>query len=390
MKGTLPFTAATVVLGLLAAEARAGEAGQARTGAVTLARHHTTNALDGPVEVADWYSQLRGSLTETVSHDLGTTRLTAGLDVRRYDRTVIENDASLALGTDTAVRVSETLELRGALSLRLVDEGDDIAVGDVILGTRTRRTLASASLQAGFRLAPQTVLAVEGTAARELSGKTRFQDEIAPPEKLDPDRTRLRAGAALTHTSGSASIGASVDAGLMRSGAAGLLAAFDRHDMSARIFGAYALDNGASLSGEIGVESVRLAGNPFRETGPAFAAAVVLPVTGALSLHGSLRAGYDLASTDDPLAVWARRAETEAGYRFGPAFRLGVGAFDEWRRFLAYGTDERGRGAFAEAAWTPDEHFVVLFRVDAVRRTLFPLGLPRNAIETQIAVTARL
>jgi len=390
MSGKKPFTAATVALGLLATDARAGEAGDSRTGTVTLARHYTTNALDGPFAIADWYSQLRGSLAHELPHEAGATRFTAEFDAKRYDTITIENDASVALATETTVRVSERLELRGALSLRLIDEGDDIAIGDVILGIRTRRALVSAGLQAGYQLAPGTVLAIETSAARELSGRTRFEDGIVPPERLEPNRTRMRAGAALTHTTGPASIAASAAAGIMRSGTAAVLTPFDRHDASARLIGTYAFAGGASLSGEVGVEMVQLAGGAFRETRPVYAAAVALPLAADMSLRGSLRAGYDLASTDDPFAVWARRAEVEAGYQAHPTLRFGVGVFDERRRFLAYGTREQGRGFFAEAAWSPDEHVVVVFRIDAVRRTLLPVGLPTKGVGVQMAFTARL
>lgn len=389
MKPAQRLITAAVALGLLATAARAGEAAETGKATVTLARHFTTNALDGPVAIADWYTHLRGTLTRTVSHGPGDTTLSAGLDIRRYDTLAIENDAALTLGTETALRLSESVELRGTLALRLVDDGDDIAVGDLIIGTRTPRATLSGGLQAGIRLAPGTVLVMEGSASREHVGRARFEDGIAPPERLEPNRTRLRAGAGLTATRGGFSYRVAVAGGLMRSDESPLLAGFDRLDAAARMLGAATFGKGAAISAELGVETITVAGI-HSATRPAYAVAVSAPLGDTLSLRASLRAGYDLASTDDPLVVWARRLELEAGYQPSPALRIGIGAFDELREFTAYGTRENGRGAYAELAWTGHGTVTVLLRIDAAKRRLMPLDLPRDSIEVKAALTAAL
>ena len=380
---------ATVALGLLATAARAGGSGDTERGTVTLARHFTTNALDGPVEIADWYTQLRGSLSHSLPQTLGTTRLHAEIDIKRFDAIDIEDDAALALGAETTLRLSPALELRGTLGMRLADEGDDIAVGDLIIGTRTQSAAVSAGLQAGLQIDPVTVLALEGSVSRELAARTRFEDGVAPPERLEPNRTRLRAGAALNRTEGPINFGIAVAGGLMRSDETPLLAGFDRLDAAARLLGAATFGDGLSLSAAFGVETVRVAGI-FAATRPAYALSVSAPLGDAITLRASLKTGHDLASTDDPLVVWSRRLEMEAAYQLAPTLRFGVGAFDELRTFAAYGTSEDARGYYAEMVWNSREEVALILRVDTAKRRLMPLDLPRDVIEVKAAVTARL
>ena len=68
-----------------------------RSASLSVERHFTTNALDGPFAVADWYTLLRGSLQRTVETDAGTLKLGADLQVTRFDNTAIEDDGSVAL-----------------------------------------------------------------------------------------------------------------------------------------------------------------------------------------------------------------------------------------------------------------------------------------------------
>src|SRR5690606_33343940 len=112
------ITIASAALGLRTADASAGEDAASQKATFTLARHHTTNALDGPLALADWYTQLRGALEHTVAHDLGSTKLTADMELRRFDTYDFEDDATFGIGAETTARVSDTLELRGTLSVR--------------------------------------------------------------------------------------------------------------------------------------------------------------------------------------------------------------------------------------------------------------------------------
>src|SRR5690606_14393457 len=102
----------------------------------------------------------------------------ADMELRRFDTYDIEDDAAFGIGAETTIRASDTLELRGTMSVRTISDGDDIAVEDLILGTRTRKTVLAGAFQAGRLLAPDTVLVLEAAAAREFAGRTHFQDGL--------------------------------------------------------------------------------------------------------------------------------------------------------------------------------------------------------------------
>ena len=55
MRPTIPASFVFLVAGLFQAEAQT-------QATVTLELHATSNALDGPVELFDWYSSLRGAV----------------------------------------------------------------------------------------------------------------------------------------------------------------------------------------------------------------------------------------------------------------------------------------------------------------------------------------
>lgn len=390
LRSVLSVTIASVALGLLAAAARASETAEPYKATVTLARHYTTNALDGPLALDDWYNALRGTLERAVAHDLGATRFTADFELRRFDTYDIEDDAAFGIAAETTIRPSETLELRGTLTLRTVSDGDDMPAGDFILGTRTRKTVLAAALQAGRLVAPDTVLVLEGAASREFAGLTRFQNDVIPPVELEPDRDRLRLGTTLTRTQAPYSYGVSAIAGLRRAHAVGPLPEIVLMEYAAKLQGAATYDNGATFGGAVGLQMLQLLGGAFREMRPTLELTAAMPLAGGFSLRGSVRTAYDTASTDDLLAVWVRRAEAEMGYQASPAVRFALGAFDEQRDNLASENRETVRGLYGEAAWQANEATTILLRVDAIRSEVSVLDIERRVIDAQLAVTKKL
>ncbi|MCO5145963.1 MAG: hypothetical protein M9895_07255 [Aquamicrobium sp.] len=356
----------------------------------TLSRHHTTNALDSPLAVPDWYTQLRGALEETLVHELGTTRIAGEFQVRRYDRYSIEDDATASALVETTVRLSDRLELRGTLSLRAAEEGDELPLGNAVIGMRTGRIVAAAALQAGVRLFPDTTLVVETAASRDMPGDTRFQDDLLPAQPLEPLRERLRAAATLTRTEGAFSYGLFAGAGLMRARAVGLLPQIDVADYAIRAHAALKLDNGPTLAAAAGLAVLDVPTAAFRETRPTYEITAALPLAGRLTLRGALKAAYDMASNDDPVAVWLRRVEAEAVYAAGPRLTLAAGFFRQERDFIGLGGGETGRGLYGEASWQAHERLALVLRVDATRHVLVPLGIGRRAIDAQIALRANL
>lgn len=388
----LPTALAAAAAAALAASAPAFADDSPRTfkASATLSRHHTTNALDAPLAVADWYTQLRGALEETLEHELGTTRIAGEFQFRRYDRYSIEDDATVSALVETTVRVSDRLELRGTLSLRAAEEGDELPLGNAVIGMRTGRIVAAAALQAGLRLSPDTTLVVETAASRDMPGDTRFQDDLLPAQPLEPLRERLRAAATLTRTEGAFSYGLFAGAGLMRAGAVGVLPRIDVADYAIRAHAALKLDDGPTLAAAAGLAVLDVPAAGFRETRPTYEITAALPLAGRLTLRGALKAAYDMASNDDPVAVWLRRVEAEAVFAAGPRLTFAAGIFRQERDFIGLGGGETGRGLYGEAAWQAHERLALVLRVDATRHVLVPLGIGRRAIDAQIAVRASL
>ncbi|MEO4000126.1 hypothetical protein [Mesorhizobium sp. CAU 1732] len=356
----------------------------------TLSRHHTSNALDGPFQLPDWYTELRGALEETLQHDLGATRISAEVQLRRYDTYGIEDDRALAIAALTTMRPSETVELRGTLSLNLVSEGDDFPIGPMMIGTRTDKAIVAAGLQAGLKLAPDTVLVLEGSASREKASDTNFQDDLLLPLRLEPDRDRLRFGATLTRKTGPFSYGAQAAAGYLRASQTDALSDISLLDYLGRLQAAVEFGNGATLAGAAGVHAIQLTNLPFSQWRPTYEMAAAMPLGNGFSLRGTLKGAYETAGVDDPLAAWIRRVEAEAGYDATATLKFGLGAFTELRDYIALDYEEDIRGVYAQASWELTRNLGLVFRVDASRNEIPALDLRYTELATQIALSAKL
>lgn len=359
-------------------------------GSFTLTRHRTTNALDGPLALDDWYTTLRGAFDGAVEHEKGTTRLATDFELRRYDTYEIENDAQIGISAETTMRASERVELRGTLTFRATSEGDDLPVEDFIVGTRTRKAIFGAALQAGFQLTPDTVLVFDAGASHEKVSDTEFQDGVIEPVRLQPDRDRLGLGAALVRTHGAFSFGAAGSAAYLRIGAVEPLPVLELAEYTAKLQAAAKLAGGVVLRAEAGVQMLDLLNGTFRDLRPVYALSAETPLDAGLSLRGAVRASFDTASADDPLASWVRRMEAEGGYELAAGIRLGVGAFREIRDNLVLGSRETARGYFGEIVWKVDGHTTLLVRIDATRSRFSGIAAPQDTIDTQVALTRRL
>ncbi|MEO3385532.1 hypothetical protein [Mesorhizobium sp. CAU 1741] len=375
---------------LLSAGAALAQAAEDTTTSITLSRHHTTNALDAPLALEDWYTTLRGSVETSLSHEIGTTTITADGQFLRYDTYDIENDVAAGIGAETTMAISERVELRGTFSLNVVDEGDELDLGDVLLGIRTRKTIFAAGLQGGFRLSPDTILALEGALSRELPGKTRFEQDVIAPTRLDPVRDRLRIGAALTQTSGRFTYGVLGASGLMRSDPLGLLPELMVLDYKLALQGGVTFENGARVAASVGMHGLRLLDSEIGELRASYEIAAETPLPAGFSLRGIVSAGYDAKSNDDPVATWARRLEVEAGYKPGLPVSFGLGLYLEERENIGLETNESARGVYTEAVWQAREDMSLTFRVDASRKRLEPMGPERKAVDIHLALNAKL
>ena len=384
------FIIASVAAGLLATGARAGEAAATPASTVTLARHFTTDALDGPFAAQDWYTLLRGAFAHDVTHEFGATRIAAELEMRQFDIWDIEDDMALGMSVQTAVQPTDRLELRGTISLKALHQGDDLAAGDLVIGTTTRNASVSAGIQAGIKLATHTVLALEASAGREFSGDTRFEGNAALPMRLEPDRERLRLAALLTTTHGKFSYGVSGEAAFLRASATALLPDIVFANHAARLHAALALTNGLTITAAAGAQTLHLIDTGYLEVRPVVELVASMTLPKGFSLRGSLRTGYDTVVTDDPIASWVRRAEIEGGYQHGPRLRISAGLLAEQRKNLGLGYGEVASGMFGSAAWKASDRLELVFRLDAARRHAPQISDQRRSVATQVALVARL
>ncbi len=382
--------AAAIAAFLPCGPASAGSDASTFKGHVTLSRHHTNNALDSPIALPDWYMLLRGALEETLAHDLGSTRLAARFELRRYDRFDIDDDASIAVEAETTLRASERLELRGTLSLGLAEDGDDLPIDTFILGTRTATATLGGSVQAGLQLSSATTLVLEAAATRGAPGKTRFQGGILPALRMEPRRDRFRLAATLKRSHGTLSYGVSAGSGMMRSAPLGLMPQLDVFDHTVRAQTEIAIPNGPTLAATAGLQLLSLPAAAFREIRPTYEIAAQIPLDARLSLRGALRGAYDMASNDDPVAVWLKRLEVETVYRASPALSLGGGFFAQKRDFIGLANGETGHGAYGEAIWQAGPKLALTLRLDFARTMLVPSAIERESVDAHLAVRAEL
>lgn len=358
----------------------------------TLERHRTSNALDEPLALDDWYSVLRGTLRREVTHELGATKFEASAEAVRFDRYHIENDTTVALATETTVRPGPATELRGTLSFRHADEGDDIPIGPLYLGTRTRVNVVAAGLQLGARLDPATTFVAELAGEREMAGDTHFQEDLLRPARLEPDRDRLRLAAGLTRAVGPFALGASGAVALLRAKApaANPLAAFSSTIFGARARASWTGEDGTVLAAAFGIEHLAGGRGLPDATRPAYELAFLRPLPFRASLRGSIEAAFETRDTDDPLASFMRRAEIELGVPLHERLTLGLGLFDEMKDNLVLGYRDLSRGAFASLEWKANDHAALYLRIDAIRRRATPIDMRREIVDAHFGVRMNL
>lgn len=381
---------ACLTAGLASAEDQAAPAEPALT--YTLERHRTSNALDEPLALDDWYSVLRGTLRHDVAHELGMTKFEASAEATRFDRYRIENDTTIALATETTIKPSAATELRGTLSLRHADEGDDIPIGPLYLGTRTRVNVFAAGLQFGARLDPATTFVAELSGEREMAGDTHFQQDLLRPARLEPDRDRLRLAAGLTRAVGPFALGATGAVAILRAKAPAEnpLAAFSSTIYTTRAQASWTGKDGTTIAGAFGFEHLASGRGLPDRTRPVYEIALLRPLPFRASLRGSLKAAFETRDTDDPLASFMRRAEIELGVPLHERVTLGFGLFDEMKDNLVLGYRDLSRGVFASLEWKANDHAALYLRVDAVRHRATGIDFSREIVDAHLGVRMSL
>jgi hypothetical protein len=357
---------------------------------LSAARHFTTNALDGPVALADWYTSLRGSIAAPHEHEHGTTTLGLSFEGRHYDRIRIRNTISGSVSAQTTLTPHDALELRGTVGLAARSEGDHLQIGDLIIGTRTPRRSANAGIEAGWRITSDTTLFGELSGIAEDYGQATFERDIILPAQLEPDRLRLRAAVGARRSFGPWSVGAS--------------GAFERTSMetigdpplrlsartvSLETVGAYADETGRTL--EIGIGAQHLADDDalFAEWRPALRASMGF-VLARVELRGTLRVGYETVDTDDPLGSWLGRAEIAAAFPLSHRVVFGTGLFVEKRENLLLENEETRSGLHGELTFAAGQRADLVLRADYMNSRATILDIDKDRLEILIGLRTRL
>jgi hypothetical protein len=355
---------------------------------LSVSRHYTDNVLDEPLAVSDWYMLMRGTVSGDIDHALGQTRITLDGDLRRHDLFIIENDAAGGIESQTTLRPSEDLELRGTLFLRHIREGDAFVIEDLAIGTQTAKTIGGAGAVIWLRLTPSLVSTTELKGFRERAGDTFFEDDLLPALRFEPDRDRIFASQALTHTDGTLQTG--VRATVERTTFSEIVdepVELDRLQLRGEI--GWRSEDGYAFALAAGGEWLRASFDLIDIVRPSIEATVVAPFAG-LELRGTLRTAFDSDDTDDLLASWVRRAQVELAWPLAERIALSAGMFIETRDNLVFDYSEDRRGIYGELGWNASEQVTLVLRLDYREDRAPGIDFAKDGLDASFAVRTRL
>ncbi|KQZ19472.1 hypothetical protein ASD50_06030 [Mesorhizobium sp. Root552] len=355
----------------------------------TIERHWTSNALDSDRPIPDWFTLLRGSLERQWGDADANAGIGTAFEATRHDRVAIEDDRALSLSAHAFRRLSASLELRGSLGYRALSTGDDLDLGAIVIGTRALKQQLSVEAQLGIALDHGTALILEASESFETTGPTRFENDVLPATRLDPDTNRLHVQARLTRTVGPAAFGGSASA-LVASveplGVPLVALSFTLAALSAEL--AVQKANGASLGLAFGLEWLRGTQSVYSQIKPAWQIRATQPLPHGFELRGAWFGRYETVDSDDPLASWLDRAELELGWKISDRFALASGVFCELKQNLLFENEERSRGIYAEAAYALNKPLKAVMRVDLSRTFKTVIDLEENTIDAFFGLSA--
>jgi hypothetical protein len=355
---------------------------------LSLSRHYTDNALDEPLAVSDSYTLMRGTISGDLDHALGQTRITLDGELRRHDLFTIENDAAGGIESQTTLRPSENLELRGTLFLRRIRDGDALVIEDLAIGTETTKTVGGAGAVIGLRLTPSLVSTTELKGFRERAGDTFFEDDLILPTRFEPDRDRIFASQGLTRTDGRLQTG--LRAEVERTTFAEIFddpVELDRLQLRGEI--GWRNDEGYALALAAGGEWLRASFDLIDVVRPSIEATAVAPIAG-MELRGTLRTGFDSDDTDDLLASWVRRAQVELAWPIAERIAFSTGVFVEARDNLVLDYSEDRRGIYGEIGWQTSEQITLVLRLDYREDRAPGIDFAKDRLDASLAMRTRL
>jgi hypothetical protein len=384
-------TASSNAATAMAAATSDADASSGTQAAFSLDEHFTTNALDSDLAFSDFYRDLRGSLFHTFKQDKGYLRLGAVFQATSYDRIRIEDDRSLVLLAEAYRHLTGRIELRGTLTWRLASIGDDLRLGDLAIGTRTRSNDFGGALQLGIDLGRGDALILEAGDTVEHYGKARFQENLINPAKIEPDRNRLALGATWRHTDGRLRYGVATSAAFVETEKLGMPPiAYSLADFVLRGEIHYETATGATIEASLGVATLRGAHGIYEETRPVYSLLVKQPIKGGIELRGSLTGSYDLLDSDDPLAGWRQRLELEARFPLGKTAAFGVGVFHQRENNLLLKNTERSNGFYVEADYAVRKKTSLIARADFSECRTSVIDIKKKTLDTFLGFRTKL
>ncbi|MGE0502992.1 MAG: hypothetical protein AB7I79_20140 [Rhizobiaceae bacterium] len=354
-------------------------------------RHFTTDVLDSPVARSDFYTRATGSFRYFGDIEVGRIGISGEVSASRHDTVRIEDDFAAGVTVEATRRVAEHLELRGALSATVGEEGDDLPLGPFAIGIRTRTVALAATLQAGYDIGQGTSISVETTASSERSGRTRFEDDVIGPIKLEPDRRRLKGGIRLAHVVGdttAAVMASGRSTHVQEIGWPPVSLGFGEAGVATELVRTWA--NGARAALSLGMQAIAARDADYRHLRPVWHAELSGPVGEGLELRGALSAAFETTDTDDPLASYVMRGEVELGYRPWERLTLALGAYVEGRRNLLLENREDVAGGYGEAVYALSPAFSLVVRADYRQSKVTILEIRTRGLDTFLGIRARM
>lgn len=376
-----------ILAGALALLACGAKADPETSATLTVERHATSNALDGPFAFFDWYAVLRGGLDVQWKGDAGSLKLGAQVNARVHDTYTFEDDRAAGLVAVATRRLSPSVEVKGTVALTHASEGDDLLVEDVLVPIRTDTTTLSAAGEAGIDLGDGYALVLAALAAREEAGPTRLGGGLSA--QLEADTTRLGASAALRRShEGNVLGGEILWRGVRPEPAGGVIVAVGSDEMALKGELRRTLGQKVELRIVAGVGRFAAIEVPLEVVRPLYEATLKLTL-GQAELRGSVVARFETKDSDDPLGSYVQRAQLEAGYRLSERLAAGAGLFLGLKENFLLGYDERSWGAYTEAAWTVSPKISLLFRVEYDRSRYEGLGMSEETLDAFVRVSAK-
>jgi hypothetical protein len=373
-----------------AAGAQAGPEGGLHA-ASSVERHWTSNALDGDLAIADWYTLIRGSLERQWGGDQANVTFGAEFQATRHDTVSIEDDRALALLIQTFRRLRPGLELRGSLSYRIFDEGDDFPIAPLVLGTNTLKQIIEATGQIGIDLGNATTLVIEAANSFEKIGRTRFEDDLLLPAKLDPDLNRARLGVRLTRSLGRLAIGASGDAlfvSVEELGSPPVALSLSTYALRGEL--TFSAAGGSTFGFSAGGELLRGADGIYSRLRPTWQVGFTKKLPHGLELRGTYFGRYETVDSDDPLASWLRRGQLEIGAQIRENLALAAGVFKEVKENLLFENVERKRGLYAELTCDVSPLTAIVLRLDYSKTFKTVIDERQSTVDAFIGLRAKI